>query len=158
MHLTESKLCLNIETSPFEQRSPKAVLPSPKPCALVRLSEMSPSRPPTDSIIFSTLMASSSPDFPQACFPGVVLHILIIKQLHLDALPSWWKQYYCSFSGWLILSIQFLVTFIPQRSSWERVPKSAQWLPKLTSSLPTYVYSHCSSGGWMTTKPPNLEF
>lgn len=43
-------------------------------CSSAALCEMSPSRPPMDSIIFSTRMARSSPDFPQARFPGVVLH------------------------------------------------------------------------------------
>lgn len=37
MHLTKSKLCLNVETSSLQQLSPKSVLSSPEPCAPVRL-------------------------------------------------------------------------------------------------------------------------
>lgn len=47
-------------------------------CAV--LCEMSPSRPPMDSIIFSTRMARSSPCLPQARSPSVVLRgVLTVK-------------------------------------------------------------------------------
>lgn len=123
-------------------------------CSCASLCEMSLSRPPMDSIIFSTRTARSSPDFPQARFPGAVLHgILITKQLHLGSLPSWWEQN-CSFSVWLILSIRLLVTFIPQRSSWERVPKYTEWLPTMTSYLSAYVHVHCSVVVELSPDPP----
>lgn len=89
-----------LKQPPFSSTLPSAcIVFAGAMCSCAALCEMSPSRPPMDSIIFSTRMARSSPDFPQARFPGVVLHgILITKQLHLGTLPSWWEQN-CSFSG-----------------------------------------------------------
>lgn len=71
----------------IEKRTPlsgslsRPVLSLSEPCAVVWvLCEMSPSRPPMDSIIFSTRMARSSPCLPQARSPSVALRgILTMK-------------------------------------------------------------------------------